>query len=405
MTSSLLWVTDTLLGLSGIAAAAGGLYLLVLALAALRYREPNPSPSGLTRLTVLVPACNESALIQRSVRSLKLQQYPPDRFELVVVADNCTDDTAQLAREAGARVLVRDEPAARGKGRALRWAMDTLIAEGNACDAFVVVDADSVADDRLLGRLAGHFDFGAEAVQGEYLVLEDAPGRPVPLRSVALLLFHRVRFAGRTVLGLPCSLVGNGMLLGRDLMQRHPWDAFSGAEDLEFSVTLRMLGVRPVFAGSALVRGPMAVSKWSVQRQRERWEGGRIHIACTSLPQLIREVLIGHRWSLLDLVVDLATPPLGLLAGWALIGAVVSAGVCELGACSVVLLVPWAVALVSVVAFVTVGLRAARAPLAMYRSLLSTPRFLLRKFVGTWGVFRSRSADTWVRTERPGEVA
>lgn len=390
------------MSLGGLAALAG-LYLFLLAAAALGYRPRRPLP-GRGRLSVLVPAHNEADLIQRCVKSLRQQRYPASCFEIVVIADNCTDDTARLASEAGARTLVRDDPAARGKGQALRWAMDLLLFDGSAGDAFVIVDADSVADEGLLAGLASSFESGAEAVQAEYLVLDEgSPGR-VPLRSVAFLLFHRVRFAGRAVLGLPCHLVGNGMLLSRSLIQRHPWEAFTSAEDLEYSVSLRLAGVRPAFAGSAQVRAPMAKSDRATQLQRERWEGGRLHVALATFPKLAREILVRRRFSLIDVAVDLAVPPLALLAMGSTGGAAVAAALWGADLMPAWSILPWGVAIVVVAGFVGVGLRAARAPSEMYRSLLGAPHFLVRKALGTAGVLRNRGADTWIRTERPSEV-
>jgi cellulose synthase/poly-beta-1,6-N-acetylglucosamine synthase-like glycosyltransferase len=390
----------------GILVAAGGLYLLTLAIAAFFYRKRTCSLEPTSHLAVLVPAHNEADFIQRCVASLKNQDYPEERIELVVIADNCTDRTAQLARAAGAAVLVRNAPDARGKGQAIRWAIDHIQSRTEPQpDAFVIVDGDSVADRGLLKGLSEHVERGADAVQAEYLILNDTESPTIELRAVAFMLFHRVRFAGRSVLGLPCTLVGNGMLLSRRLIERHPWDAFTGAEDLEFSVTLRLNGVGPVYAGGVSVRGPLPTSGRAAQIQRERWEGGRLRVVSAVLPRLLREIVVHRRLSLLDLAIDLAVPPLGLLTASALAGLLVVAAMASIDVVSPWLLVPWLTALTAVTGFVTLGLRAAKAPGWMYRRLLSTPAFLLRKVLGTARVIQSRSSNDWVRTERPSEVA
>jgi cellulose synthase/poly-beta-1,6-N-acetylglucosamine synthase-like glycosyltransferase len=389
----------------GALAAAAAMYLLVLAIAAFAYREPEFGVDPSSRLVVLVPAHNEADLIQRCVASLRNQDYPPDRFQIIVVADNCTDDTEGLARAAGVDVLVREAPEARGKGQALRWGMDRVLARLEPPDAFVVIDADSVADRGLLSGLVAYLERGAEAVQAEYLVLDDLASPRVQLRAVAFLLFHRVRFAGRAALHLPCNLVGNGMLLSRTLMERHPWNAFTGAEDLEYSLTLRLEGVLPVFAGSALVRGPVPASRRSAQVQRERWEGGRLHAVRRALPRLLRAILVQRRISLVDAAVDLLVPPLGLLAVGALAGVVLVLALWSAGLVSLWLLTPWLISLGAITGFVTVGLRAAKAPAWMYRRLISTPAFLVQKLLGTVSVVRSHAAHKWIRTERPSEIA
>jgi 1,2-diacylglycerol 3-beta-glucosyltransferase len=397
------WLS-ALLAVPGFLAALSGLYLLALAAASFA-RPPATTPyDPESRLAVIVPAHNEVDLIGRCVSALIEQDYPSDRFDIFVVADNCSDATAEVAEEAGAHVLVRDAPDQRGKGRALRWAMDHLLAIEEAFDAFVIVDADSVADKELLRGLAVAMGMGAEAVQAEYLVLQDDSSYGTRLRSVAFLLFHRVRFSGRAALHLPCNLVGNGMLLARSLVVRHPWNAFSGAEDLEYSITLRLHGVRPVFARSALIRGPVPASAAAVQVQRERWEGGRLHVLRLELPVLLREIVVRRRVSLIDAAVDLAVPPLGLLAIGCVAGTGFAFGLWAVGLVPTWLVAVWLVSLASISGFVILGLFAADAPAWMYGALLNAPVFLARKAAGTIGVLRSRPADTWIRTERPSEI-
>jgi cellulose synthase/poly-beta-1,6-N-acetylglucosamine synthase-like glycosyltransferase len=236
------------------------------------------------------------------------------------------------------------------------------------------------------------------------LVLVDDASPRVELRAVAFLLFHRVRLAGRAALRLPCSLVGNGMLLSRTMIERQPWNAFTGAEDLEYSLALRLEGVRPVFAGSALVRGPVPASRRSAQVQRERWEGGRVYVVRTALPRLLRAIFIHGRLSVVDAAVDLVVPPLGLLTAGSLAGAVLVVGLWGRGLMPLWALTPWLIALVAITGFVTVGLRAAKAPAWMYYRLVSAPAFLVQKLLGTAGVVRGRAANKWIRTERPSEI-
>src|SRR4029077_1886584 len=127
------------------------------------------------------------------------------------------------------------------------------------------------------------------------------------------LLFHRTRFAGRAVLGMACNLVGNGMLLTRRVLEEHPWTAFSSAEDLEYSIDLRLAGVRPVFASSARVLAPVAGRGRGARTQRLRWEGGGSHVVPPRITRLVRSAARPGDWSRLDAALDLGVPPLGLL--------------------------------------------------------------------------------------------
>ncbi|MGZ4665313.1 MAG: glycosyltransferase family 2 protein, partial [Frankiaceae bacterium] len=389
----------------GVVAAALGGYLVTLAVAALDNRagtlrkEPPHA-----RLAVLVPAHNEADLIGRCVSSLDRQTYPRELYRVVVVADNCSDDTAQIAASLGAEVLIRTDPQAAGKGRALRWAMDAILASDAPIDAFVVVDADSVVDAALLDGLAARFAGGADAVQGEYLALaEDATPR-AQLRSAAFLLFHRVRFSGRARLRLPCNLVGNGMLFSAQLMKAHPWNAFSGAEDLEFTVELRLHGVRPVFAGDARVWAPIASRGRAAHTQRLRWEGGGLHVRRSRLPAVLNEIVLHRRRRLTDLAVDLATPPLGVLATLAVTGTALGAALWALDLIGWWAVTPWVLTLAAVPAHVLIGLVAARAPASTYRALLHAPALVASEVATRLRLLAGTHADRWERTPRPSDV-
>src|SRR5713226_6983933 len=204
-----------LVGLAGVLAALPAFYLLSLAIAAVAVRPRRMPRADPSRLAVLVPAHNEAELIGRCVRSLLGQSYPRLSYRVIVIADNCRDQTAVEARAAGAEVMVRDEPTARGKGQALRWAMDRILAGSTPPDALVVVDADSLAHPELLWELEAERAAGAEVVQAEYLIADENGSTQSELVALAFLLFHRVRLGGRRALGLPANLVGNGMLLTR----------------------------------------------------------------------------------------------------------------------------------------------------------------------------------------------
>jgi 1,2-diacylglycerol 3-beta-glucosyltransferase len=395
-------VASVVLIAAAILPSLAALYLLVLAIASFRRPASIPLPRPSSRLVVLVPAHDEAELLPRCLASLQAQSYPSELVRIVVIADNCSDDTASVAGRCGATVMVRDEPALRGKGQALRWAMDQVLAEREPPDAVVLVDADSVAEPELLTQLEGAMARGAEAVQGDYQGLGDG-SRSSSLRQAAFLLFHRTRFGGRAALGLPCALTGNGMLLRRVLLERVPWNAYSAAEDLEYTVDLRLAGVRPAFARHAQIAGPVAGTGHAAATQRMRWEGGRLHIARSRLPILLDAMIRQRRWSLLDAAVDLAVPPLGMLVLLAVLGTALSL---SLGLVS--LISPWAAAgwiatLVLLAAYVTTGLRAARAPAWAYRALLTAPGFLMAKLGTYLRMTGGLGADRWERTERPSE--
>ena len=395
-----------LLALSGGTLAAFGLYLVVLAVASTGYRPSGASAAAgpRKRLDVLVPAHDEEVLVGRCVSSLLEQTYPRHLFGVVVIADNCSDRTVEVATAAGASVLVRQRPDAPGKGRALRWAMDHLLSEPDPADAFVVVDADSVAGPNLLCALASELAAGHDAVQGDYTILLEAGSQRSALTAAAFLLFHRVRFSGRARLGMPANLVGNGMLFSRALLEAHPWDAFTGAEDLEYSVHLAMAGVRPRFSPGAFVSGPGAATRQGEVRQRLRWEGGRSHVVRTWLWRLIAEAVWRRDAAIMSTALDLATPPLGMLAIAAAGGTDVTGAIVLAGFAPAWVLAPWAAALVAIVSFVVIGLRSAGAPEAVSRAVLRAPMFLLWKVGAYARLARGFDVTRWDRSDRKGSA-
>ncbi|HET6345079.1 MAG TPA: glycosyltransferase family 2 protein, partial [Myxococcota bacterium] len=183
---SIILVASWALGLTVLPAA---LYLGLLAVLARPTRPPADVPPTV-RFAVVVPAHNEQDQIAQTVASLKAVDYPADRFKVVVVADNCNDETAARAAAAGADVMQRTDETLRGKGYALEHAFDRLLA-GNEADALVVIDADTVVSKNLLRAFAARIVAGELAVQAEYGVRNPDASWRTRLMAVALAMFHR----------------------------------------------------------------------------------------------------------------------------------------------------------------------------------------------------------------------
>jgi hypothetical protein len=395
-------IAGILLALAGSVLAAFGLYLVLLALASFWYSQSIEGFSPRSRLVVLIPAHDEELLVARAVRSLLAQSYPRELFQIAVIADNCSDKTAEAALAAGADVvMVRDAPQARGKGRALQWAFDQLLWAAQPPDAIVSVDADTIADPDLLLALAQRFEAGADAVQSDYRAFGDGSEASV-LREAAFLLFNRVRPAGCNVLGRSAWLVGNGWLLSTKLLRLRPWRAFTSTEDREYSLDLQAAGIRIAFAGGAAVHAPTAPNQKAAQTQQLRWEGGWASLVRARVPRLLSDAWHRRAPGPVMIAFDLALPPLGLLAAGCFGGLLVSGLPALAGAWSAWLVASWIVACVSVPLYVVVGFIAGGAPRSAYRALLYAPRFVVTKVLGLRQTLGFRG-DTWVRTERPAD--
>src|SRR6185503_12695281 len=172
-------------------------YLLSLTLLSGELRAPSYGPPSL-RFAIVVPAHNEQEGIASTVDNLLAIEYPKDLFSVVVVADNCSDETALRAEKAGARVFVRHDDKLRGKGYALAHAFERLMSE---VDALVVVDADTVVSPNLLSAFGARIASGAKAVQADYAVRNPNAAWRTRLMAVAFGSFHVVRSLARERLG------------------------------------------------------------------------------------------------------------------------------------------------------------------------------------------------------------
>lgn len=387
-----------------VALAAG--YLLFLTLL---WRRPGPAVEPLRRpaCCVVVPAHNEAAGIAATLASLRQLDYPADRFRVVVVADNCTDDTAAIAVSSGASVLIRTDASRRGKGWALRFAIDRLLAEpAGSWDVLLVVDADSRVSPNLLTAVTSRVATGARAVQATYLPLPSSAGPTAVITDVAFAAFHRIRSAGRERLGLSTGLRGNGMAFTRDLLEDVPHGAFSRTEDLEFGVQLGLRGVRVAYADEAVVRGEMPDRPDVVTGQRERWIGGRAEMARRFVPVLVQGAWRSRSWMLADLACDLLLPPLSavVLAAAAGLGASVLASWWLDAGMAVVW--PWAAACGALLIHVAVAARVAGRTADLLRAAWAIPHYAwLKTAITARAAWRSGEVNTsWIRTAREGEL-
>lgn len=285
----------------------GTLELCLLIAGCLRRLPQSNAPGESGRIAMVVPAHNEAVGLRSTLENLLANAAADGNAQVVVVADNCDDATAAIARDMGARVLERHDPALRGKGYALDFAFQRLLAEDFS--AFLVVDADSRLQPGFFTAIRRSLGGGAAAVQARYTVLNPRASLRTRLMQVALLAFNVFRPRGRAGLGLSAGILGNGFALSRATLLAVPYTAASLVEDLEYHLRLVAAGRKVVFADAAVVAGEMPVSGRAARTQRARWEGGRLRMAVEHLPFLVKSVLAG-KWRFAEPLLDLALLPL-----------------------------------------------------------------------------------------------
>jgi len=262
------------------------------------------------KLAVLIPAHNEAAEIGITLENLIPQLKNDDR--LIVIADNCTDNTALIAQQYGAIVIERNNPEKRGKGYALDYGLSFL--ESNPPDVLIMIDADCSSQPDCLQTLADISKKTNRPVQAAYLM--ESPKNPSTkdlISALAFLVKNVVRSTGLMKLGLPSLLNGTGMAF--------PWKAIKSVslasgnivEDLQLGIDLTLAGYPPIFCPQIQVTGRLPKEQSVATVQRTRWEHGNLQILLTQVPYLLRSAIQFRRWELLALALELSVPPLSLL--------------------------------------------------------------------------------------------
>jgi len=342
---------------------------------------------------VLIPAHNEEHGLGRTLAALATELGPNDR--VLVVADNCTDRTRDIAITHGAAVVERSDSARRGKGYALAFGVDSL--RSNPPAVVVILDADCVIASGSLARLVERANARQRPVQAAYrMTPPPAAGAERSVAAFAFLVKNVVRPLGLMRLGLPCLLTGTGMAF--------PWPIISNVklghghivEDMQLAVDLVIAGHSPLFAPDAEVNAEFPVGDQAAGTQRRRWEHGHMSVILAGVPRLLWAAIKG-RGSAFGLALELAVLPLSalilvsglvlaLLSGWAAFGS-------ELPAATLAGAICFAMG-----GLTSTWLRFGRATLPA-QTLFRAPFYVLRKIPLYIG-FVTRPQSDWVRTER-----
>lgn len=359
-------------------------------------RQPAPLPSARPSAAILVPAHDEAEGIAATVRGLREQLRPGDR--LLVVADNCTDDTARLARDAGAEVMERHDPSRRGKGFALDFGVRHLAAAPP--EVVAIVDADCTLEPGCIDRLVARASATQRPVQGLYLMSAPAgSGLNLQVAEFAFLVKNRVRAAGLHRLGFPCHLTGSGMAFPWAVIRDAHLAHASLVEDMKLGLDLALAGRGAEFCEDARVDSHFPFSQAGASSQRRRWEEGHLGMIAQALRSLPAAVRSGNTGAA-ALVLDVLVPPITLLV--LLLGA---AFVVTAVATYALSLAPFALA-VSTLGLALFGISALVAWTAFGRkvlppmSLLRVFPYVLRKLALYPRLALGSRVGTWIRTDR-----
>ena len=233
------------------------------------------------KFMAILPAHNEEKVIGNLIESLKNQDYDKDLLDIYVIADNCTDNTAKIARECGAIVYERFDNTKKTKGYALNWFLQQKAKEKAEYDAFFVFDADNIVDKNFTKNMNKKLCQGEEVVQGYRDIKNPTDSWVTAGYALFYWTMHRFYHLARYNVGLSPLLNGTGFMVKYDLLKDKGWDTVTLTEDIEFSLKRIIKGKRLGWATDAIVYDEQPIDFKSSWSQRSRWTVG--HIQCMKL--------------------------------------------------------------------------------------------------------------------------
>lgn len=389
----MIYVIYTLAILSGLMVFVT-FYLVLLAAIGILFRQEQPVARNPYKFLILIPAHNEGDGILPTIESLhKLD----DRHEakVVLIADNCDDNTATIAREAGIEVLERCDPSQRGKGYALQWAMEQF--DLNDFNAVAIVDADTIVEPNMLETMAGLLAAGASAVQLNYLFVPVGDKPMSHLQHIASLVENYLFYKPRALMNMAGLLRGAGMAIDAKTLIEHPWDSHSITEDVDFSVKLLRAGHTIEFSTTSSVYSYATTDYDQASTQKSRWASGSFALIVDHFFPLVFAGLTG-KIKLIEFAgsLFLMSRPLLIyiacflaLSSWVLLGS----------AAMPMVLLNLTVAVILII-YLMLGTFLALDRVSAIKAWLHLPRYgIWFLWVQLKALFRLRRSD-WKRTER-----
>lgn len=252
--------------------------LIISACALIQFKEKPLIKNKKHKFMMILPAHNEASVIGALVESLQALDYPKELYDIYVIADNCTDNTAQIAKDLGAIVYERFDEKKKTKGFAMQWFLNQKIKENADYDAFCVFDADNVVDKNFLNAMNKKLCQGEEIVQGYRDIKNPADSWISAGYALFYWMMNRFYHLARYNLGLSPLINGTGFMVDFNLIKPTGWDTITLTEDIEFSLKNIAKGRKLGWATDAIVYDEQPTEFKQSWSQRSRWTVG--HLQC-----------------------------------------------------------------------------------------------------------------------------
>lgn len=252
------------------------------------------------KFALVVAAHNEELVIGNTIESLKKLDYPKELYDIFVIADNCDDKTAAIAREKGALVHERFNKDKRGKGYALEWMFDRLFKMDKKYDAVAIFDADNLVHKNFLIEMNKQLCGGYKVVQG-YLDSKNPEDTWITgSYSISFWTSNRMFQLSRSNLGLSNQLGGTGFCIEMETLKELGWGATCLTEDLEFTCKLVLNGHKVGWAHDAIVYDEKPLTLAQSWWQRKRWMQGFADVSSRYFFKLLKRSILKFDFAALD---------------------------------------------------------------------------------------------------------
>lgn len=380
-------------------------YWLVMALASVRQPKPPAKRTPTHRFAITLPAHDEEDVIGTTVTRLLALDYPRDLFSVHIVADHCSDQTAAVARAAGATVHERNSGPRSGKGAALSWLFEQMLTDDKTIDAVVIFDADTLVSPDFLRYMDAHLATGKQVIQGQHIISNPDAGWFPALTWAMFLVDNRFQNLGRVNLGMSAKHMGDSICFRADVLKRFGWGE-GLTEDYQLRQRLLLEGITIYYEPAAKGYGEAALTWQQARNQRARWLRGTIDAGKQFSRQLLREGLKRRDRALLDGALQTYVPSfstLTLSSGFMLLVHVLIDYVTVISV-PLELIASWFIMVVLLFLYPLFGLALDKAPIKAYVVILSGPVFI---FWRTWMALKARyglKQVTWIRTTHVGQA-
>ncbi|MFM6206294.1 MAG: glycosyltransferase family 2 protein [Planktothrix sp.] len=373
------------------------LVFLIECIAAWIQKDQHPQilNTAVPQIAILIAAHNEEFGIEATLNTILPQVN--FKHQVIVIADNCTDATASIARQLGTTVLERQDLNHQGKGYALDYGLSFLAQ--NPPDVVVMIDADCHIESGSIAKIAQQAMVKQRPIQSMYLM--ETPQNPTPKDSIsafAFLVKNWVRPQGLARLGFPCLLTGTGMAFPWSVICQVSLASSNLVEDMQLGIDLALSGASPLFCEDAKTLGILPIQETAATTQRTRWEHGHLNTLLTQVTPLIVASIRQQRLDLLAIALDLCVPPLALLVLLWTATLIASIGVAIFNISVFPFYCLAFEGILLLIAILLTWFKFGRSILSL-KTLLSIPFYILWKLPMYFN-FLKKPQQEWVRTQR-----